>query len=94
MYMLRSLWYVDHRIHCDLITAVSNQIPVILSLKTIFIQFISACLKSSNCIVEIITEIAICNLMSCSGFNYRELVDEKGTLNLEPWRLSWKYNLI
>ena len=30
---LRSLWRVDPRTHCDLITAVSNQIPLILSLK-------------------------------------------------------------
>ena len=30
---LRSLWRVDPRPHCDLITAVSNQILLILSLK-------------------------------------------------------------
>ena len=34
-----------------------------------------------NCIVKIQTEIAICNPMSCSGDNYRELLDGKGTLN-------------
>ena len=45
------------------------------------------------CIVKIITEIAICNPMSCSGDNYRELLDGQGTLNLEPYLLSWKYNL-
>ena len=80
---LRSLWRVDPRTHCDLITAVSNQIPLILSLK-IFIKCISACLSTSYCIVKIITEIAICNPMSCSGDNYRELLDGQGTLNLEP----------
>ena len=31
--------------------------------------------------------------MSCSGDNYRELLDGQGTLNLEPCLLSWKYNL-
>ena len=65
--MLRSLWRVDPITHCDLITAVSNQIP--LSLEKIFIKFIYACLSTSNCIVKIITEIAICNPMSCSGDN-------------------------
>ena len=30
---LRSLWRVNPRTHCDLITAVSNQISLILSLK-------------------------------------------------------------
>ena len=79
---LRSLWRVDPRTHCDLITAVSNQIPLILSLKNI--KCISACLSTSNCIVKIITEIAICNPLSCSGDNYRELLDGQGTLNLEP----------
>ena len=31
--------------------------------------------------------------MTCSGDNYRELLDGQGTLNLEPCLLSWKYNL-
>ena len=90
---LRSLWRVNPRTHCDLITTVSNQMSLILSLKTRFIKFISACLSTSNCIGKIITEIAICNPMSCSGDNYRELLDGQGTLNLEPRLLSWKYNL-
>ena len=29
---LRSLWRVDHRTHCELITSASNLIPLILSL--------------------------------------------------------------
>ena len=43
--------------------------------------------------MTIITEIAICNPMSCSRDNYRELIDWPGTLNLEPCLLNWKYNL-
>ena len=31
--------------------------------------------------------------MACSGDNYRELLNGQGTLNLEPYLLSWKYNL-
>ena len=31
--------------------------------------------------------------MSCSGDNYRELLDGQGTLNLKPYLLSRKYNL-
>ena len=31
--------------------------------------------------------------MSCSGDNYRELLDGQGTLNLEQCPLSLKYNL-
>ena len=61
--------------------------------EKICIKFISACLSTSNCIVKIITDISICNPMSCSGDNYRELLDGKGTLNLEPCLLRWTYNL-
>ena len=91
--VLRSLWRADPRTHCDLITVVPNQIPLILSLENKCIKCISACLSTSNCIVKIITEIAICNPMSCSWDKYRELLDGKGTLNLEPCLLSWKNNL-
>ena len=37
---LRSLWRVDPRTHCDLNTAVSNQIPLILSLKKKDLQIV------------------------------------------------------
>ena len=90
---MRSLWRVYPRTHCDLITAVANKIPLILSQKTRFIKFVSACLSTSNCIVKIITAIAIWNPMSCLGDNYRELLNGQGTLNLEPCLLSWKYYL-
>ena len=87
---LRSLWLVDPRTHCNLITSVSNQILLILSQIFFVIKCISACLSTSNCIVKIITEIDICNPMSCSGDKYRELLDGQGTLNVEPCLLSWK----
>ena len=31
--------------------------------------------------------------MSCSGDNYRELLDGQDTLNLEPCLLSWRNTL-
>ena len=65
--------------------------PLILNLVY---KIISACLSPSNCIVKIITEIAMRYPMSCSGDNYRELLDVQGTLNVEPCFLSWKYNVI
>ena len=84
------------RTHCDLITSVSNQIPLILS-RILYINKMYICMLSiSNCIVKIITEIAICNPMSCSGDNYRELLDGQGTLNLEPcpFELDIQFKLI
>ena len=63
---LRLLWRVDPRTHCNLITAVSNQIALSLSLQKIFImKFIFACLSTSNCIVKIITEITIHYVTQC-----------------------------
>ena len=35
-----SLWRVDPRTHCDLITIVSNQIQLILSLKILYTIYI------------------------------------------------------
>ena len=53
---LSSMWRVDPRTQCDLITQVSNQIPLILNVKK---KHINACLSTTNCIVKIITEIAM-----------------------------------
>ena len=65
--------------HCDLITAVSNQILIILNMKKNCIQFVSTCRRTSNCIVKSITDMSIRNPMPCSGNNYRELLDGQGT---------------
>ena len=46
-----------------------------------------------TCSLLMLVEDAICNPMSCSEDNYRELLDGQGTLNLEPCVLSWKYNI-
>ena len=50
---LRPLWRVDPRTHCDLITAVSNQIPLILSLKKKMYKIYIRMFKYFNCIVKI-----------------------------------------
>ena len=51
---LRCVWSVNNRTHCDIITSLSNQFPLILRLKKRFIKFISNCLVSQNNIVKII----------------------------------------
>ena len=70
-----------------------SNVNYLINIAVLMDHRISARLSTSNCIVKIITEIAICNPMSCSGDNYRELLDGQGTLILEPCLLSWKYNL-
>ena len=51
--VLRYVWSVNNRTHCDIITSLSNQFPLILRLKKRFIEFISNCLVSQNNIVKL-----------------------------------------
>ena len=64
--------------HCNVITALSNQIPLISTLQNRFIRFMSKCLSSSNCILKLISHFAIANNMSAAGKNYRFLIDDDG----------------
>ena len=50
---LRCVWSVNNRTHCDIITSLSNQFPLILMLKKRFIKFIRNCLVSQNNIVKL-----------------------------------------
>ena len=81
---LRCVWSVNNRTHCDIITSLSNQFPLILRLKKRFIKLISNCLVSQNNIVKIISQVAICNPMSNTGSNYRGTLDSDASylLNL------------
>ena len=45
---LRSLWGVHPTTHCNVSTALSNEIPLICTLQNRFIRFMSKCLSSSN----------------------------------------------
>ena len=66
--------------HCDKIAALSDQFPIKVSLER-FIRFIKKCLSSSNSIVNVISQIAICNPMSTAGKNYRWVLDANGDYN-------------
>ena len=73
---LRSLWGVYPTTHCNVITALSNQIPLISFLQNRYIRFMPKCLSSSNCILKLISHFAIANRMSAEGRNYRSLIDD------------------
>ena len=79
------------RTHCDIITSLSNQFPLILRLKKRFIKFISNCLVSQNNIVKIISQIAICNPMSVpnTGSNYRCTSDSDDKLSIKSNMNDW-----
>ena len=80
---LRSMWRLNPRTHCDLITALSSQIPLIVSLKKRFAKFINRCLSSHNTTLQFISCVAINNPFSRTGTNYRDLLNYHGILNLE-----------
>ena len=56
---LRSMWRLNSRTHCDLITVLSSQIPLIVSLKKRFAKFINRCLSSHNTTLQFISCVAI-----------------------------------
>ena len=78
---LRSMWRLNPRTHCDLITALSSQIPLIVSLKKRFAMFINRCLSSHNTTLQFISCVAINNPFSRTGTNYRDLLNYHGILN-------------
>ena len=78
---LRSMWRLNPRTHCDLITALSSQIPLIVNLKKRFAKFINRCLSSHNTTLQFISCVAINNPFSRTGTNYRDLLNYHGILN-------------
>ena len=67
--------------HCDVIVALSDQLPIKVSLERRCIRFINKCLSSVNSIVNVISHIAICNPMSTAGKNYGSVLDANGDYN-------------
>ena len=78
---LRMLWRVHPMTHCDIIAALSNQLPLHMNLEKRFTTFIKKCLSSTNSVVNIISNIAICNPRSTTGKNYRSVQDVNGQYN-------------
>ena len=79
---------IDHKsdrsikTHCNIITSLSSQTPLMISLEKRFINFITKSLTSSSSIVSLISKIAIWNPMSKTGCNYRNLLDCDGKLSI------------
>ena len=89
---LRMLWRVHPMTHCDIIVALSNQLPLHMNLEKRFTTFINKCLSSTNSVVNIISNIAICNPVSTAGKKYRSVLDVNGQYNnnqlIHDWNLT------
>ncbi len=61
--------------HCDIITALSGQVPLLSSLKVRFGKFFKKCREHKNKIVEAAATAALINPMSCAGRTFREVLN-------------------
>ncbi len=61
--------------HCDIITALSGQVPLLSNLKARFGKFFKKCREYKNKIVKATATAALVNPMSCAGRNYREVLN-------------------
>ena len=78
--------------HCDIIAAMSIQLPLHINLEKRFTTFIKKCLSSTNSVVNCIISN---NAMSTAGKNYRSVLDVNGQYNnsqlIHDWNLkSWR----
>ena len=89
---LRMLWRVRPNTHCDIIAALSNQLPLHINIEKRFTTFIKKFLSSTNSVVNIIFNIAICNPMSTAGKNYRSVLDGNGQYNNSQLIHNWNLN--
>ncbi len=63
---LRTIYKVHPVTHCDIITALPGQVPLLSNLKARFGKFFKKCREHKNKIV---------NPMSCAGRNHREVLN-------------------
>ncbi len=59
--------------HCDIITALSGQVPLLSNLKARFGKIFKMCREHNNKIVKAAATAALVNPMSCAGRNYRKV---------------------
>ena len=75
--------------HCDIIAALSNQLSIHINIEKRFTTFIQKCLSSTNSVVNIFSNIAICNPMSTSGKSYMSVLDVNGQYNNSQLIHDW-----
>ncbi len=72
---LPTIYKVHPATHCDIITALSGQVPLLSNLKARFGKFFKKCREHKNKIVKAAATAALVNPMSCAGRNYREVLN-------------------
>ncbi len=72
---LQTIYKVHPATHCDIITALSGQVPLLSNLKARFGKFFKKCREHIHKIVKAAATAALVNPMSCAGRNYREVLN-------------------
>ncbi len=61
--------------HCDIITALSGQVPLLFNFEVRFGKFFKKCRYHEDKIVKAAVTVALVNPMSCAGRNFREVLN-------------------
>ncbi len=69
------MYKVHPATHCDIITALSGQVPLLSNLKARFGQLFKKCREHKNKIVKTAASAALLHSMSCTVRNYREVLN-------------------
>ncbi len=88
---LRVKLRIHRMIHCDIISAMAGK-PLLVDLKSRFVKLFNNCMSCENDVVKTITFVCISNPMSCTGNNYKLLLNdqnESGVLDMIEWKMKY-----
>ena len=71
---LRRIWRIPFNAHCDIVSLISNEIPMELVLLFRFYTFFKNVINSENQVIKTISEAALQNVRSTFGNNVRKIM--------------------
>ncbi len=72
---MRTIYKVHPAAHCDIITALSGQVPLLSNWKVRVGKFFKKYQEHNNKIVKAADTAAVVNPMSCEGRTFREVLN-------------------
>ncbi len=70
-----NIYKVHPATHCDIITALSRQVPLLSNLKVRLGNFLKMCRDHKNKSVKAAASAALVNPMSCADRNFKEVLN-------------------
>ncbi len=94
---LRKRWRLSPMTHCDVITLISDCIPLEVSLQLRFCKFSSNILKYGSNVVKTVAKVALTNPISTYSNNVLEITDQYVQFNINECHIlilkSWYYSI-